>query len=53
MSSFAGLVVNKDHADVLPTLLELAGATPDQSAFDGASFADVLLGKADSHRRYV
>jgi uncharacterized sulfatase len=41
------------YADVLPTLLELAGVKIPPGAFDGSSFAAVLRGEADVHRRYV
>ena len=41
------------YADVLPTLLELAGSkTPDRS-LDGSSFLSVLRGDKDSHREFV
>ena len=41
-------------ADVLPTLLDVAGSTGDhQTAFDGKSFIDVLRGKASEHRKFV
>ncbi len=37
------------HIDLLPTFIELCGMTPpDGVTFDGASFADYLVGKADS-----
>ena len=41
------------YADVLPTLLEAAGAETPVKALDGASFLPVLLGKATTHRRYA
>ncbi len=41
------------YADILPTLLKLAGATPAPPSFDGTSFSDVLLGKSDQHRNYA
>ena len=53
------------YVDVLPTLLEAAGAAPNKidtgrpgapnggSGFDGASFLDVLLGKKNSHHEFV
>lgn len=41
------------YADVVPTLMDLAGAEPQESAFDGTSFAAVLQGRSDSHRKYV
>jgi N-sulfoglucosamine sulfohydrolase len=41
------------YADVAPTLVELAGGNPvDQDYhFDGLSFAGVLLGRQESHRK--
>ncbi|QDT09473.1 sulfatase [Planctomycetes bacterium K23_9] len=41
------------YADVLPTLLELAGNKPGESELDGSSFAGVLKGNAHSHRKYA
>ncbi len=42
------------YADVTPTLLDLAGAEADTLAnFDGSSFAQVLLGQSDQHRKYT
>lgn len=41
------------YADVLPTLMELAGAKPASGTFDGSSFLPVLSGQSDSHRQYV
>ncbi|MFK8114237.1 MAG: sulfatase [Rubripirellula sp.] len=41
------------YADVVPTLLDIAGTTVDPSQFDGTSFAAVLRGQADTHRKYV
>ncbi len=40
------------YVDVAPTLLELAGGRPDDSAyhFDGRSFAAVLRGETETHR---
>ncbi len=40
------------YADVLPTLLAAADATP-SGQFDGSSFLQVLLGEASIHRDYV
>ncbi len=40
------------YADVVPTLLELAGAKSDHP-FDGSSFAAVLRGEKDTHREYA
>ena len=39
------------YADILPTLLEFAGAEAEE--MDGASFASVLTGKLNLHREYV
>jgi uncharacterized sulfatase len=41
------------YADVLPTLLDLAGTTPDSTKFDGTSFAKVLLGESETHREFA
>jgi N-sulfoglucosamine sulfohydrolase len=41
------------YADLLPTFIDLAGGKPDESAFDGASFAAVLRGEKDTHREFV
>lgn len=41
------------YADVLPTLIELAGGDPSDGTFDGKSFKQVLLGQADEHREYT
>jgi uncharacterized sulfatase len=43
------------YADVVPTLLELAGgnSTDTGVAIDGSSFAAILLGKADAHRQFT
>jgi N-sulfoglucosamine sulfohydrolase len=41
------------YADVLPTLVEVAGGTPAKAGFDGTSFLSVLLGKAKEHRQYA
>ena len=40
------------YADVLPTLLDAAGAPPNKR-LDGTSFLPVLLGKQITHRDYV
>ena len=41
-------------ADVLPTLLDVAGSTEEHSAdFDGRSFINVLKGKSSQHRKFV
>ena len=39
------------YADILPTLLDLAGKESDK--LDGSSFAGVLKGEADTHRKFV
>ena len=41
------------YADVLPTLLEAAGADPTPMDLDGTSFLPVLLGEKAEHRQYV
>ncbi len=41
------------YADVLPTLVDAAGASVPGSAFDGTSFLPVLLGRKSSHRKFV
>ncbi|MCH5719483.1 sulfatase-like hydrolase/transferase [Niabella hibiscisoli] len=52
------------YTDILPTLLEIAGADPQaintgsvdvagNSGFDGSSFRDVLIGKQNTFRKYV
>lgn len=41
------------YADVLPTLLELAGGDATKHDYDGRSFATVLSGKSDTHRDYA
>ena len=41
-----------EYVDVLPTYVELAGGKPD-AVLDGKSLAPVLLGKTDSHKKYV
>ena len=41
------------YADVLPTMLQLAGEEPDATQFDGSSFSSVLYGEADTHRKYA
>ena len=41
------------YADVLPTLLDMAGADASESTFDGTSFLTVLEGESDSHREYA
>jgi len=41
------------YADVLPTLVELAGGDGKKFPFDGRSFAGVLRGESDTHRDYA
>ncbi len=41
------------YADVLPTLLDAAGGDSTKHEYDGTSFLPVLLGRSDSHRRFV
>ncbi|GAA5483136.1 sulfatase family protein [Haloferula sargassicola] len=41
------------YADVVPTLIDLAGGKPEPDAFDGTSFAGVLRGKTDEHREFA
>tara|TARA_B100000945_G_scaffold296722_1_gene275214 strand:+ start:1820 stop:3238 length:1419 start_codon:yes stop_codon:yes gene_type:complete len=41
------------YADVLPTLVALAGGETQPRKYDGTDFSDVLLGKATQHRKYV
>lgn len=41
------------YADVLPTLIEVAGGKPDPAVFDGTSFAAVLRGEDRSRREFV
>ena len=40
------------YADVLPTLIDLAGGTPVNDDFDGTSFTPVLRGESEKHREY-
>lgn len=40
-------------ADVVPTLVDIAGGDASKLELDGTSFLPVLLGKADRHRKYV
>ena len=41
------------YADVLPTLLDMAGGDTEKHSYDGTSFRRVLLGEAQQHRKYV
>ncbi|MGB7327740.1 MAG: sulfatase [Rubripirellula sp.] len=41
------------YADVLPTIIDAVGGQVDDTAFDGTSFASVLKGESDAHRKYV
>ncbi len=41
------------YADVVPTLLELAGVPAESGQFDGISFLPVLLGQRAEHRAYA
>jgi N-sulfoglucosamine sulfohydrolase len=41
------------YVDVLPTLLEAAGAKPKEYGLDGYSFLSVMRGESEEHRRYV
>ncbi len=41
------------YVDVLPTLVEIAGDTTSNDAFDGMSFLPVLIGKSDRHREFA
>jgi len=41
------------YADVLPTLIDLAGSEPAPEKFDGTSFAAVLYGEHANHREHA
>ncbi len=41
------------YADVLPTLLDIAGGKPEALGFDGRSFLRVLTGASDRHRQFA
>lgn len=41
------------YADVLPTLVEVAGGDTARHNYDGTSFLPVLLGEASEHHEYV
>jgi uncharacterized sulfatase len=42
-----------EYVDILPTLLDAAGANPTTAGFDGRSFLPVLLGKTQAHKTHV
>lgn len=41
------------YADILPTLLDLAGSPSESKGLDGSSFLPVLTGAEESHREFV
>ncbi|MGI9474766.1 MAG: sulfatase family protein [Rubripirellula sp.] len=41
------------YADVLPTLVDVAGGEVEAGQFDGESFLGVLKGEAEGHRKFV
>lgn len=41
------------YSDLVPTLIETAGGTPEPGVFDGTSFAAVLRGTSDRHRDFA
>jgi N-sulfoglucosamine sulfohydrolase len=41
------------YVDVLPTLIEAAGGSPDKTGYDGSSFLPVILGKSGRHRDFA
>ncbi len=41
------------YTDVLPTLLDAAGGSASAGEFDGSSFLPVLLGRANTHRKFA
>ncbi|TWU04682.1 sulfatase family protein [Stieleria varia] len=41
------------YADVLPTLLDVAGSKPTEHGLDGSSFLNVLKGQTNEHRKFV
>ena len=41
------------YADVLPTLVDIAGGKPANHNYDGTSFQEVLKGKTHAHREYA
>lgn len=41
------------YADVVPTLMDVAGVDYQETQFDGSSFQQVLRGEQDAHREFV
>jgi len=41
------------YADIMPTLITLAGGNPKRHRYDGIEFTKVLLNNAPAHRKYV
>ena len=41
------------YADIVPTLIDVAGGIFDEDKFDGESFLTVLKGEAHTHRKFV
>ncbi len=41
------------YADVMPTLVDIAGGDVSSHTYDGTSFLPVLLGKKSEHRKFV
>ena len=41
------------YADIVPTLMDFAGADMQQVRYDGTSFSPVLLGKRETHREFA
>ena len=41
------------YADIMPTLITLAGGNPKRHRYDGVEFTRVLLKNAPEHRKYV
>ncbi len=41
------------YADVLPTIIDMVGGDVNENHFDGTSFASVMTGETDKHRKYV
>lgn len=42
-----------EYVDILPTLLEALGGSPEKHDFDGSSFLSVLKGEKDKHNEYA